>query len=135
MFGPPAGERTDGTDHLTDGGPRPSYAPAEVPLTLSGASLSVSVTLERAGTVDLVLRTHDLEKEASGDATHDRPLPVTLAASQRALSAGKHELELKLGPVALARLAGRGEVAAILTVAAVDAGRERAVAARRLTLA
>jgi hypothetical protein len=59
---------------------------------------------------------------------------VTLAATQRALSAGKHELELTLGPVALARLAGRGEVAAILTAAAVGAGRG-AVAARRLTLA
>ena len=106
-----------------------------MPVTLSGASLAVSVTLERAGSVHLVLRTHDLEQEASGDATHDRPLPVTLAASQQALSAGTHELDLTLGPTALARLAGAGQVAAILTVLAIDAAGERAIAARRLTLA
>ena len=110
-------------------------APGEVPVTLSGASLPVSVTLERAGTVHLVLRTHDLEREPSGDATHDRPLPVTLAASQQALGAGAHELDLTLGLSALGRLAGRGEVAAILTVLAMDAAGERAVVARRLTLA
>jgi hypothetical protein len=51
------------------------------------------------------------------------------------LSAGTHELELTLGVSALARLAGTGEVAAILTVLALDAAGERAVAARRLTLA
>ena len=118
VFGPPAGERADGADYLTDAVPGLVVdAPAKVPVTLSGAGLRVSVELERAGTVHLVLRTHDLEKEASGDATHDRPLPVTLAASQQALSAGTHELDLTLGPSALARLAGAGEVTAILTVA------------------
>jgi Bacterial protein of unknown function (DUF839) len=133
MFGPPAGERADGADYLTGG--LVVDAPAEVPVTLSGASVPVSVKLERAGTVYLVLRTHDLEKESSGDATHDRPLPVTLAASQQALAAGTHELDLTLGLSALARLAGAGEVTAILTVLAIDAAGERAVAARRLTLA
>jgi hypothetical protein len=108
--------------------------PAKVRVTLTGSGLRVGVKLARAATVHLVLRTHDLDKEASGDATHDRPLPMTLAASQQALSAGMHELELTLGPSALVRLAGR-EVTAILTVLAIGTGRERAVAARRLTLA
>jgi hypothetical protein len=136
VFGPPAGERANGTDYLTDGALGLTVdAPAEVPVTLSGASVPVSVTLERAGTVHLVLRTHDLEREPSGDATHDRPLPVTLAASQQALGAGTHKLDLTLGLSALGRLAGAGEVAAILTVLAIDAAGERAVAARRLTLA
>jgi Bacterial protein of unknown function (DUF839) len=136
VFGPPAGERANGTDYLTDGALGLTVdAPAEVPVTLSGASVPVSVTLERASTVHLVLRTHDLEREPSGDATHDRPLPVTLAASQQALGAGTHKLDLTLGLSALGRLAGAGEVAAILTVLAIDAAGERAVAARRLTLA
>ena len=81
-----------------------------------------------------MLRTHDLEREASGDATHDRPLPVTLAASQQELSAGTHELDLTLGPTALARLAVAGDVTAILTVLAIDGAGARTVAARRLTL-
>jgi secreted PhoX family phosphatase len=136
VFGPPAGEREDGTEYLTDGAPGLLVdAPAKVRVTPSGSGLRVSVKLEHAGTVHLVLRTHDLEKEASGDATHDRPLPVTLAASQQALSAGKHELHLTLGLATLNRLAGAGEVAAILTVLAIDAAQDRAVAARRLAVA
>jgi secreted PhoX family phosphatase len=136
VFGPPAGEREDGTLYLTDSAPGLVVdAPAKVPATSSGSGLRVSVKLERAGTVNLVLRTHDLEKEASGDATHDRPLPVTLVTSQQTLSAGQHELDLTLGPSALVRLAGAGEVTAILTVLAIDAARERAVASRRVTLA
>jgi Bacterial protein of unknown function (DUF839) len=136
VFGPPAGERGDMTNFLTDGVPGLLVnVPAKAQVTLSGSGLPVSVELERAGTVHLVLRTYELEQEASGDATHDRPLPVTLAASQQALSAGQHDLDLTLGPAALARLAVAGEVPAILTVVAIDAAGERAVAARRLTLA
>ena len=135
VFGPPAGERADGTDHLTDAVPGLVVdAPATVGVTLSGASLPVSVELERASTVHLVLRTHELDKEPSGDATYDRPLPVTLASSQQALPAGRHELDLALGLSALNLLAGAGPVAAILTVLAIDAAQERAVAARRVTL-
>jgi hypothetical protein len=59
---------------------------------------------------------------------------VTLAASQQALSAGAHELELTLGESALAGLVGAGSVTAILTVLVVDAEAKRAVTARRLTL-
>jgi secreted PhoX family phosphatase len=136
VFGPPAGERADGAGYLTDAVPGLVVdAPATVPVTLSGASLRVGVELERAGTVHLVLRTHDLEREPSGDATHDRPLPVTLAASQQALSAGRHELDLTLGPAAVVRLVAAGDVTAILTVLAIDSAAERAVAARRITLA
>jgi hypothetical protein len=135
VFGPPAGERADGADYLTDSVPGLVVdAPAAVSATLSGLSVPVGVELERPATVHLVLRTHDLEKEASGDATYDRPLPVTLAASQQALSAGTHEVDLTLGPTALARLAVAGTVAAILTVVAIDAAQERSVAARTLTL-
>ena len=60
---------------------------------------------------------------------------MTLAASQHALAAGKHDLELVPGLTARARLAGAGEVSAILTVGAIDAAGKRTVAARRLTLA
>jgi hypothetical protein len=81
-----------------------------------------------------VLRTPDLDKEPSGDATHDRPLPVTLAASQQAFSAGAHELALTLGASALSRVLAAGSVTAILTVLAVDAAGKRAVTARRLKL-
>jgi secreted PhoX family phosphatase len=135
VFGPPAGEREDGAAYLTGEVPGLAVdASAKMDVTLSGARLPVRVELARPGTVRLVLRTHDLEKEASGDATHDRPLPVTLAASQQALPAGRHELDLTLGVSAVARLAGAGQVTAILTVLAIDAAGERAVAARRLTL-
>jgi hypothetical protein len=136
VFGPPAGERSDGTDYLTDAVPGLLVnMAAKLSATLSGLSVPVGVELERAGTVHLVLRTHDLEQEPSGDATHDRPLPVTLAASQHALPAGTHELVLPLGPTALARLALAGAVTAILTVLAIDAAGQRAVAARVITLA
>jgi uncharacterized protein DUF839 len=135
VFGPPAGERADGARYLTNGAPGLVVnSPANVPVT-SGSGVPVSVKLERPSTVHLVLRTYDLEKEASGDATHDRPLPVTLAASQKALPAGRHKINLALGSSALRLLAEAGEVTAILTVLAIDAARKRAVVARRLTLA
>jgi uncharacterized protein len=135
VFGPPAGEREDGAAHLTDAVPGLGVdASAKLAVTPSGARLRVRVELARSGTTRLVLRTHDLDKEASGDATHDRPLPMTLAASQHVLSAGPHELDLTIGLPALARLAGAGEVTAILTAVATDAAGGRAVAARRLTL-
>jgi secreted PhoX family phosphatase len=135
VFGPPAGESADGPGYLTGAVPGLAVdAPAQVPVSLSGATVRTTVTLERPGTVHLVLRTPDLDKEPSGDATYDRPLPVTLAASQQALSAGAHELELTLGESALAGLVGAGSVTAILTVLVVDAEAKRAVTARRLTL-
>jgi secreted PhoX family phosphatase len=136
VFGPPAGEREDGATLLTGEVPGLRVdAPAKVRVTLSGAGLPVSVELGRPGTLHLVLRTHDTEREASGDATHDRPLPLTLASSRQELSVGRHELDLTLGPSALARLVGAGEVQAILTVLAIHGPRDRAVAAHRLTLA
>jgi secreted PhoX family phosphatase len=135
VFGPPAGEREDSADYLTDGvAGLVVDVPTKVSITPLSSVLSAGVTLARAATVHLVLRTHDLEREASGDATHDRPLPVTLAASQQELSAGTHELDLTLGPTALARLAVAGDVTAILTVLAIDGAGARTVAARRLTL-
>jgi hypothetical protein len=135
VFGPPAGEREDGVDYLTDGvaGLVVDVA-AKVSVTPLSSILPVRVELERAGTVHLVLSTHDLDKQPSGDATYDRPLPVTLAVSQQELSAGTHDLDLPLGPTALARLAVAGEVTAILTVLATDGADARRVAARRLTL-
>jgi hypothetical protein len=135
VFGPPAGERPDGSDYLSGSVPGLRVdAPASVPLSLSSPELGVGVELERAGTVHLVLRTHELASQPSGDATYDRPLPITLAASQQALPAGRHDLVLALGPTVLARVAAAGGVTAILTVLALDAAGKRAVAARRLTL-
>lgn len=135
VFGPPAGERADGADHLTEAAPGLRVdAPANVPLALTSTGLRVDVELERPGTVHLVLRTHDLARQPSGDATYDRPLPVTLAASQQALPAGRHELDLAIDPAALARVFEAGGVTAVLTVLAIDAAQERAVVARRLTL-
>jgi secreted PhoX family phosphatase len=136
VFGPPAGERPDGAGYLTGAVPGLGVdAPAEVSLSLSGAGLRVGVELERSGTVHLVLRTFDLEKVPSGDATYDRPVPVTLATSQQTLPAGRHELDLTLDLSALNLVTGAGGVAAILTVLAVDSAGTRAVAARRITLA
>jgi secreted PhoX family phosphatase len=135
VFGPPAGERPDGTDYLTDAVPGLAVsAPASVPVSLTGTSFNVNVALERASTIYLVLRTFDLQSEPSGNATHDRPVPVTLAASQQAITAGTHELELTLGLSALSLLAGAGEVNAMLTVLAIDASGKQAVVARRLLL-
>jgi hypothetical protein len=109
-------------------------APASVPVSATGTSFTVGVTLERASTTYLVLRTFDLQTEPSGNATHDRPVPVTLAASQQQLSAGIHELDVTLGLSALNLLAGAGEVSAILTVLAIDASGKQVVVARRLLL-
>jgi secreted PhoX family phosphatase len=135
VFGPPAGERTDGEDLLTDDVPglHVDVAP-RVTITPSGATVRVRVRLDRAATLHLVLRTHDLEQEASEDATHDRPVPVTLAASHQELSAGEHELDLPLGAAALIRLIEAGAVAGTLTVAAIHGPGRQAVAARRLAL-
>jgi hypothetical protein len=134
VFGPPAGERADGARYLTGAAPGlVGSAPASVSVT-SGSSVPVTIKLERASTVHLVLRTFDLKKEPSGDATYDRPLPVTLAASKKALPAGRHKLNLTLGLSAQRLVAGPGKVTAILTVLAIDAARKRAVVARRLML-
>jgi len=135
VFGPPAGERSDGGGLLTDEVPglRVDLAP-RVTVGPSGAAVHVRARLDRAATLHLVLRTHDLEKKASGDATYDRPLPVTLAASQQALAAGEHELDLTLGLSALTRLIEVGEATAILTAVAIHGAGTRAVAARRLAL-
>jgi hypothetical protein len=127
VFGPPAGEREDG--NLTDGPPG-----LDVDVDVTGSGVRVRVRIRRPARVHLVLRTHDLEKEASGNGTHDRPLPVTLAASEQELSAGAHALDLALDASAQVRLAAAGPVTAILTVLAIDAGK-RQVAARRVTLA
>lgn len=135
VFGPPAGERPDGASYLTGDVPGLAVeAPATVAVTLSGATVPVTVELQRASTVHLVLRSFELSKEPSGDATHDRPVPVTLASSQQALPAGRHDLALTLGATALSLLAGAGDVAAILTVLAIDAAGEQSVVARRVTL-
>ena len=135
VFGPPAGERADGADYLVETAPGLRVdAPASVPLSLTGTGFPVTVELEQARTVHLVLRTFDLERRPSGDATYDRPLPVTLAAAQETLPAGRHELDLALGPAALAQVLAASGVTGILTVLAIGAPGERAVAARRLTL-
>jgi hypothetical protein len=128
-FGPPAGERDDGLDYLigdVDG------LAVDAPGGLSGSRMRVGIELDRPGAVHLALRTFDLEREASGDATHDRPRPVTLARSSQTLSAGGHVLELAL-PLGARRLLGT-RVNAVLTVLAVDSAGGRRVAARRVAL-
>jgi hypothetical protein len=135
VFGPPAGERADGADYLTDTVPGLRIdALTKVVVTPTGAKLRVRVALPRAGTVDVVLRTHDLEKEPSGDATHDRPLPVNLAAIRVDLGAGTHDLDLSLALSAVAQLTRLGQSAGILTGVAINSAGERAVAARRVPL-
>ncbi|HEX2127124.1 MAG TPA: alkaline phosphatase PhoX, partial [Thermoleophilaceae bacterium] len=129
-FGPPAGERDDGSDYLigdVDG------LAVDARGGLSGSRVRVRIELDRPGAVHLALRTFDLESEASGDATHDRPRPVTLARSSRTLSAGGHALELALDLSARWRLLG-ARVDAILTVLALDSAGGRRVVARRLAL-
>jgi secreted PhoX family phosphatase len=135
VFGPPAGEREDGAAYLAEDVPGLLVdVAAEAPIT-SASGLRAGVELDQPATVHLVLRTHDLENEASGNGTHDRPLPVTLAASRRRLPAGRHDLRLTPRLAALGRLAGVERATAILTVLAVDAAGARKVAARRLSLA
>jgi secreted PhoX family phosphatase len=136
VFGPPAGERKDGSRYLTDGVPGLALdAPETARVGPTGSGLRVEVEIERASDVHLVVRTHDLESEPSGDQTHDRPLPVTLAKSNQALSAGAHALDLPLETSTLRRVAVAGSVTAILTVLAIDAAGRRRTATRRLTLA
>ena len=135
VFGPPAGERSEGGGLLTDEVPglRVDLAP-RVTVGPSGAAVRMRARLDRAATLHLVLRTHEMETKPSGDATYDRPLPVTLAASQQGLAAGEHELDLTLGLSALTRLIEVGDVSAILTAVAIHGAGTRAVAARRLAL-
>ena len=135
VFGPPAGERADGADYLSDTVPDLRVdALSKVVVGPTAQSCAVRVELPRAGTVDLVLRTHDLKKEVSGDATHDRPLPVNIAATKLTLSAGTHEPVLSLGLSTVAELRRLGHTAGILTAVAIDSAGERAVAARQITL-
>jgi hypothetical protein len=133
VFGPPAGERPGGGAYLTDGAPGLLVdAPTGVSSTTASSGVPVTVELGRSATVHLALRTHDLENEPSGNGTHDRPLPVTLAASRHELSAGRHELRLAPALQALGRLAAARDASAILTVLAIDRGGQRRVEARRL---
>jgi hypothetical protein len=116
IFGPPAGERGDGSELLPGRVPGLAVDPKVRP----GSGLRVRVELEHASDVHLALRTHELRQEASGDATHDRPLPVTLAKSRKTLPPGAHELTLP----------AEGPRPAILTVLAIDSAGKRRVAAR-----
>ena len=62
MFGPPAGERADGA-YLTDAVPGLAVdVPAQVPVSLL-AYVAPDCDAERPGTVHLVLRTPDLDKD------------------------------------------------------------------------
>jgi hypothetical protein len=132
VYGPPAGERPDGASYLTPAVPGLSV---DAPAALTGASLPLRIGIERDSTVHLVLRSFDLGTESSGNATHDRPVPVTLASSQETLPAGQHDRSLTLDAAALARLVGRSNVAGILTAVAIDSAGKQAVVARRVTLA
>ena len=124
VFGPPAGEREDGAAYLT--GALTLDAPARLRVLPTGSDLKVSVELDEPAELHLVLRTHDLKKEPSGDATHDRPLPVTLAKLDKDLGAGGHALTLPVPAGA--------PVSAILTAVAIDSGGSRRSAARRVAL-
>jgi secreted PhoX family phosphatase len=130
-FGPPAGEREDGTDYLIGD---VAGLGVRVPAKLSGTRLRVRAELDRPGTLHLVLRTFDIEREPSGDGTHDRPRPVTLARSSTELPAGDHAVDLALGLPARRRLLGAAASTAILTALSVDAAGTRRVAARRVAL-
>ncbi|MEX2196278.1 MAG: alkaline phosphatase PhoX [Thermoleophilaceae bacterium] len=141
VFGPPAGESKALGDFLAEdvlGDAVPGLL-TEVgeklglPALLAGG-LPAALRLDEPATVDMVLRTPDLETVARYDGTHDRPVPVTLARATHELGRGAHELVLRLSPAAAARLAGRDGVDAVLTTVARTAGGRRSVSARRLRL-
>jgi secreted PhoX family phosphatase len=79
-----------------------------------------SVRTDRPATLHAVVRTFDLDREPSGDGTHDRPVPVTLAHWSGSVTAGSTRLSLE---------PSRPAPSAVLTVVAErDDGTRRVVA-------
>jgi secreted PhoX family phosphatase len=105
VFGPPAGEALDVL---------PEGAPLRLGATRSLRGVAARLTLERAGAVDLVLRSSELRTERWWSGGEDRPVAVTLAATRESLGAGTHTVHL---PVPLP---ARGK-ALVLTARAGDA--------------
>ena len=127
VFGPPAGERDGGLSGAVPG--LELQVPSTARLSLTGSGLSARLKLARGGDVSLVLRTNELDAEPSGNATHDRPLPVTLARAQRTLGAGEHGIELPLAATALSRVLSAGGARSILTAVVTGDGGRRVAAA------
>ena len=121
VFGPPAGEQLE-------------MLPAGGPLKLDAAStlrgVRATLALERAGDVDLVLRSSDLRTAPWWSGGPDRPVATTIAARRESLGAGTHTVHLPL-PLPLA-LAGRALDATLVAATTVD-GQHSAVGTR-LTL-
>jgi hypothetical protein len=140
IFGPPAGERDDPA-----GATLSSLIGAVLGLVtelaerlglaaVRTAGIPLTLQLDEPSTVDLVLRTPDLERIERGDGTHDRPVPVTLAHARHQLGRGSRRLALRLSPDGAGRLAGRSGLDAVLTVVARGASGKRRVSAHRLRL-
>ena len=105
VYGPPAGEEL---------GVLPSGAPLRVAGARTLRGVAAKVTLERPGTVDLVLRSSELRTERWWSGGEDRPVAVTLAATRESLGAGTHTVHLPVPALA------RGK-ALVLTARAGDA--------------
>jgi hypothetical protein len=132
VFGPPAGEAGGG---LSDAVPGLELGvPGAVRVALDGSGVRLAVKVASPSAVHAVLRTSDLDTEPSRNATHDRPVAVTLARAQEQLGAGARTLELRLGAASLARLLSARSLTAIVTVVAIDGAGRRRVAAKPLLL-
>lgn len=117
VFGPPAGEAL--------GIPPVSVLGIEATRTLT--DIRATVTLERAATVDLVLRSSDLKTAPWHSGGPDRPVAVTLTKHREVLGAGRHTITLPLPALA------REGIGATLTAATTLDG-EHVAAAVPLTL-
>ena len=141
VFGPPAGERTSLGDYALEN-VLGDFVPGLVTeigerlglVSLATRGLPMALRLDEASTVDVLLRTPDLDRTERGDGTHDRPRPVTLARARHELDRGPHKLTLPLSATAAARLAGHDGVDAVLTTVARTASGARSVSARQLRL-
>jgi uncharacterized protein len=141
---PPAGGRGTGgrseqrpPDREDTAGPglRMSAAKRVSPATLLRRGMNVNVSVQRAGTVTLALRTADL-KRVPGDGSTERPSLVTLAVEQTTFNVpGRKKLRLRLTRRARARLRRRRRaLAARLTAQAVDGQGQVAIANRGLRI-
>jgi hypothetical protein len=120
VFGPPAGERGEFPGQPPLPGPSLSARSRIDRSSLAASGLRVAIRLDEPATVDLVLRTPDLESEVRDRRREARPRLVTLARARRSLPAGRSVVPLRLERGVRTRLAGRRSLAATITAAAGD---------------
>jgi uncharacterized protein len=125
-----------GTREDTDGpGLRTSAARRAGRARLLRHGIVVNVSVSRPSSVDLALRTSDLETEPGERGSTRRPVLVTLATARGDFERpGRYKVRLRLGPRAKARLRGRRSLRARISVQAVDDRGHTAVSNRRVRI-